>query len=179
MTKMTIENTTAVAPAHEVRERLKALESMSTDELRCEYARLFGEATFSRNRTYLLKRVAWLIQRDAFGDISEKARKRAEELAAGSSLRVRARRVPPLRESRTEAVSMKLERQHERDPRLPLPGAVIVREFKEQEIRVTVLNDGFLYKEKHYKSLSAIAREVTGTNWNGFIFFFGKKEGVA
>lgn len=174
---MTIENTNAFAPAHQVHKQLEALESMSTDELRCQYARLFGEATFSRNRTYLLKRVAWRIQCDAYGDISEKAQKRAEELAEGSSLRVRAKRIATVQCEASEGVTVKLERHYDRDPRLPLPGAVIVREFKGQQIRVTVLKEGFLYKEKHYRSLSSIAREVTGTNWNGFVFFFGSKEG--
>lgn len=59
----------------------------------------------------------------------------------------------------------------ERDPRLPEPGTVIEREHNGDKIRVKVLEDGFEYKDKTYRSLSAIAREATGTTWNGLLFF--------
>ncbi|MCA9315209.1 MAG: DUF2924 domain-containing protein [Planctomycetes bacterium] len=59
----------------------------------------------------------------------------------------------------------------ERDPRLPKPGDLITRTFQDKEIRVQVLDAGFLYDGKTWRSLSAIAKEVTGTSWNGFLFF--------
>ena len=57
------------------------------------------------------------------------------------------------------------------DPRLPAPGTWLTREFRGQRIAVEVLEKGFLYQERVYKSLSAVARKVTGTQWNGFDFF--------
>jgi len=62
-------------------------------------------------------------------------------------------------------------RKPERDVRLPKPGTLLRREFKGELIVVQVLADGFQYQDRFYKSLSAIARQVTGTPWNGYEFF--------
>jgi hypothetical protein len=59
----------------------------------------------------------------------------------------------------------------ERDPRLPPVGSVLKRSFKTTEYEVTVLDSGFEFQGKNYKSLSKIAREIAGTSWNGFGFF--------
>ena len=58
-----------------------------------------------------------------------------------------------------------------RDPRLPLPGTLLAREFQGRDIVVKVLDNGFEFDGRRYKSLSAIAKEVTGSKWNGFLFF--------
>ena len=58
-----------------------------------------------------------------------------------------------------------------RDGRLPVPGTVLTRPFENRRIVVTVLEQGFEYQSRRYRSLSAIAREVTGTRWNGLLFF--------
>ena len=57
------------------------------------------------------------------------------------------------------------------DPRLPPPGTYLEREYKGRRIIVKVLVDGFEFDGENYRSLSAIAHEVTGTKWNGFLFF--------
>jgi hypothetical protein len=59
----------------------------------------------------------------------------------------------------------------ERDPRLPRPGGVLTRTFQGTEIKVQILDAGFGYEGKTWRSLSAIAKAVTGTSWNGFLFF--------
>jgi len=59
----------------------------------------------------------------------------------------------------------------DRDPRLPKAGAVLTRTFKGKEIKVEVLDAGFAYDGKTWRSLSAIAKEVSGTSWNGYLFF--------
>jgi hypothetical protein len=59
----------------------------------------------------------------------------------------------------------------ERDPRLPPVGSVLKRSFKTTEYEVKVLDAGFEFQGKTYKSLSKIAREIAGTSWNGFGFF--------
>ena len=59
----------------------------------------------------------------------------------------------------------------DRDPRLPPAGAEIRRVFDGVEHVVTVLDDGFMFRGKRYKSLSMIAREISGTRWNGYGFF--------
>jgi CubicO group peptidase (beta-lactamase class C family) len=58
-----------------------------------------------------------------------------------------------------------------RDARLPAPGTVLKRHYQGQNIAVTVLEEGFLYDNQNYGSLSAIAHRVTGTRWNGYLFF--------
>ena len=58
----------------------------------------------------------------------------------------------------------------QRDPRLPAPGTIITRTFKGREVRVEVLDAGFRYDGRDWRSLSAIAREVTGVVWNGYLW---------
>src|SRR5206468_3589541 len=63
------------------------------------------------------------------------------------------------------------DRHAVRDPRLPSLGSVITRQYKGQEIRVTVTETGFEWEGRSYRSLSAVARDVCGQRWNGFLFF--------
>ena len=81
------------------------------------------------------------------------------------------------------AAPAKTAAPRERDPRLPRPGGVLTRTFKGKEIKVEVLDAGFAYDGKTWRSLSAIAKEVSGTSWNGFLFFGlqtrAKKDGAA
>jgi hypothetical protein len=58
-----------------------------------------------------------------------------------------------------------------RDKRLPIPGTIIHKKYKGQDIHVKVLDKGFEYKDKYYRSLTAIAYELSGAHWNGFSFF--------
>ena len=63
------------------------------------------------------------------------------------------------------------KRRHIRDARLPAVGTVLTREIDGKSVRATVAPDGFVYGGKTYRSLSAVAKEATGTIWNGFLFF--------
>jgi hypothetical protein len=66
----------------------------------------------------------------------------------------------------------------DRDYRLPIPGTTIHKKYKDQTYTVLVLNGNFEFQNKRYKSLSAIAKEITGSHWNGFQFFgLEKREG--
>ena len=116
--------------------------------------------------------IAWRMQALSEGDISERARRRAAELANDADLRIRTPRDPFKHgsaevHSRTTTGTL----NSPRDPRLPLPGTLLVREFRDKTIVVKVLDEGFEYDNRRYKSLSAIARKVTGSKWNGFLFF--------
>ena len=62
-----------------------------------------------------------------------------------------------------------------RDKRLPIPGSLIVKKYKGRTYEVRVLEQGFQYNGMNYKTLTEIAREITGTHWNGFMFFGYKK----
>jgi hypothetical protein len=77
----------------DIEKEVAALQQMSTGQLCNRYAELFGESTRTRHRTYLVRKIAWKMQALAEGDLSERARRRAEELARGAELRV----MPPKR----------------------------------------------------------------------------------
>jgi hypothetical protein len=63
------------------------------------------------------------------------------------------------------------------DNRLPLPGTILKREYKGRVVRVKVLLDGFEFEGERYKSLTAVAKAITGKHWNGFHFFNLPKDG--
>ncbi len=75
------------------------------------------------------------------------------------------------RASAKTAAPAKAAPSRDRDPRLPKPGGILTRTFKGKEIKVEVLDAGFAYDGKTWRSLSAIAKEVSGTSWNGYLFF--------
>ncbi len=62
------------------------------------------------------------------------------------------------------------------DSRLPMPGGVIVKEYRGETLVVKVTDTGFEFRDRRYTSLSAIAKEITGTKWNGYAFFQMTKE---
>ncbi len=156
---------------NEIKATIRTLFSMSVGDLRNKYYEVHGYHINSRNKDFLLKKIAWGIQANFFGDISEASKKKAYEIADFTRLRVRKnkpRKVMPFNTADFDRiVPVKLTR----DPRLPMAGAILNKNFNGKLITVKVLEKGFEYESKFYRSLSAIAREVTGTNWNGFKFF--------
>lgn len=153
-------------------QEIQGLFRMTVGELRDKYIEIFGEETRSYHKEFLRKRIAWRIQALAEGGISERARRRAKELADDADLRIRAPRDPVVTGSaEIRARTAIAHLSPSRDPRLPLPGTLLVREFKGRDIVVKVLDTGFEFDDRRYKSLTAIAKEVTGSKWNGFLFF--------
>ena len=144
--------------------QIAQLQAMTVGQLREEYERVFGEEARSRNRTWLWRRIAWRVQELEYGGLSERAKRRLEELMSDAEL---ALRTPPGRfqEARDTAV------RQTRDPRLPRPGTALLKSYKGQRVVVEVLHDGFSYGGQVFRSLSAVARAVTGTRWNGWAFF--------
>jgi hypothetical protein len=144
-----------------VSEQLVALEKMTVGELAEKFRDVFGFPTRTRNKPYLRKRVAWQIQALAEGGLSPRALAKIEELAPLAPVRWR----PDIVAAGHTIPS------RSRDPRLPAPGTVLVRVHKGAEHRVTVLPEGFDYQGQRHASLSQIARLITGTPWNGYLFF--------
>lgn len=145
------------------------LETMSVNQLAKRFEEVFGEQCRSRHKRYLIRRIAWRLQANAEGGLTERARKRAEELANDAEIRV----TPP-RENKSkgdDARPTTIKMDSGRDKRLPPPGNWIEREYKGRMIRVMVVTDGFEYEGERYRSLSAIAKAVTGSHINGFLFF--------
>jgi hypothetical protein len=154
-----------------VSREVAALKRMNVGQLRTRYAEVFGEATNSRHKQWLVKRIAWRMQANAEGGLSERARRRAMELADDADLRVTAPREP---KTTTTVASSPIATAA--DDRLPLPGTRLLRTYKGQSVEVQVLADGFEFEGQRYKSLSAVAKAVTGNHWNGY-HFFGLKRG--
>ena len=149
---------------------LAALEKMTPNELRQRYAEVFGEATNCRNKDWLIKRIAWRLQANAEGDLSERAKRRAAELANDADLRVKA---PPAPAERTVTRTVAMPAANG----APRPGTVISREYKGQQIQVAVKTNGFEFEGETYKTLSALAKKITGTHTSGNLFFRVGKNG--
>jgi hypothetical protein len=161
-----------------VGKEVAALQRMSTAELRAKYAEVFGEATTANNRPWLLRRIAWRLQALAFGDLSERAKRRAAELANDADLRLNPPRAKPATPTPEPAQPTVLPFQP--DGRLPPPGTILTRKYKGQVLQVQVLPHGFAFEGEVYLSLSAVAKAVTGPHLNGFAFFrIGGKGGEA
>jgi len=156
---------------------LAGLDHMSVPELRHQYATLFGEPTWVANRAWLVKRLAWRMQALAEGDLSERARRRAAELANDADLRLGPPRPPTNGSARTPVAPVAIPRTRH-DARLPRPGSLLTRAYKGQTLQVQVLADSFEFEGKFYDSLSAVARAITGSHCSGYLFFrLGRKGG--
>jgi len=161
---------------------LAGLEHLTVPELRHQYATLFCEPSWVANRAWLVKRIAWRMQALAEGDLSERARCRALELAHDADLRLgppRPKQDGSVKKngSVSTAVTVASPRGR-RDARLPRPGTLLTRAYKGQTLQVQVLADGFEFEGKFYDSLSAVARAITGSHCNGYWFFqLGRKGG--
>jgi hypothetical protein len=153
-----------------VTKEVAALERMTAGQLRERYAELFRESTHARNRRWLIRRIVWRLQSLDQGGLSERACQQATELAKTSDLRVTAPRSPklsPVAPARTKVVAYHAKGVS----RVPLPGTLITRHYKGQLLQVKVVADGFEFEGEVYKSLSAVAKRITGSHWNGFKFF--------
>jgi hypothetical protein len=147
-------------------QEVATLERLSVGQLRQRFAELFGETTAASNRTWLIKRIAWRLQALAEGEMSERARRRAAELAQDADLRLN----PPRSQTTTvapEPVSIPALV----DSRLPPPGTILTRPYKGQLVQVQVLTEGFAFAGRVNPSLSAEAKAITGSHCNGYHFF--------
>ena len=145
--------------------RIRALQQISVHELQKEYCRVFGEKTTATHKGFLLKKIAWKIQELEFGGITEEVKEKALAIVENLGL---TGRIPSIKLKKKRKIITQSSFQ---DKRLPLPGTVIIRKYKDKQVAVQVLEDGFEYKGCKYRSLSAVAKAVTGSHWNGFSFF--------
>src|SRR5262245_50429613 len=130
-----------------VAREVAALQRLTVPQLRQRYAEVFGETTNANHRAWLIKRIVWRMQALAEGDLTERARRRAAELANDADLRLNPPRdAIPL----GDATDLALEAQprtlvFQTDHRLPAPGTVLTRPYKGRVVQVQVLADGFEY----------------------------------
>ncbi len=142
----------AAIPPDDVLGRLAALQTLPTPDLKRQWRELFGTEPPPFNRAYLQSRLAYRIQELAYGGLRPETRTRLEAL--GEQL---------------DGGNVVLRRV--RADSRPLAGTRLVREWQGVQHVVTVRADDFEYEGRPYKSLSAVARHITGTRWNGWTFF--------
>lgn len=166
-----------------LKNELARMQKMTVAELRDKYAELFGETTRSGNRDFLTKRIAWRLQALEEGDFEQRIKRiRAKALAIANDADLRVRSPKP-RPSTAEPPDIAVVARvgprptkrkttiPNRDPRLPRPGTILTRLYKDAIIQVTVGDSTFEYEGLEYPSLSAVAKAVTGSHMNGFRFF--------
>jgi Protein of unknown function (DUF2924) len=135
--------------------RVAALPKTPTPELKQMWRELFDKEPPGFSRNYLISRLAYRIQELAYGGLKPANRAKLDALA--------------------DALDPKAARK--RVTNGPIVGTQLIREWRGVEQRVTVLADGFEWEGRRYKSLSAVARAISGTRWNGWAFFGMKRHG--
>ena len=135
-----------------ISEEIADLRAMNVSELVEKHVQVFGKLPRCKQPTWLWRRIAWKIQEQRFGGLSEKAKARLEELIAEIDI--------PLNGARKQI-------KRGRDTL----GTTVTRVWKGREIRATSVEGGWEYESVVYRSLSAIAKHVTGSHWNGKLFF--------
>ena len=158
----------------EMAKEVAALAQLSLAELRARYAELFHEPTWVGNRSWLTRRIAWRLQALAKGDLSERARLYAPQIADDADLRLmppKDRDQPAGPKTPATRVAPKPPLPQQPDRRLPPPGSILTRVYKGHTLQVEVLHAGFAYQGNVYPSLSAVAKAITGSHLSGFLFF--------
>jgi Protein of unknown function (DUF2924) len=124
------------------------IRSLGLDQLRVRWRAAFGRSPpAGLTKDIIGRMIAWRIQEQAFGGLNRETLKLLDDLARGKNA----------------GLEGKLRRLK--------AGTVLVREYRGERHTVTVVPDGFMWRENTYGSLSSIAQEITGTNWNGPRFF--------
>jgi hypothetical protein len=137
--------------------QIAALKTKSTADLRDTWQELFGKQPPVLGRRYLEDRVAYRIQELHFGGLSARARQKLDALVD----------------------QLEPQAARRRDPGRPIAGTQLRREWRGVEHVVTVREHDFEYEGRFYRSLSAVAREIAGSRWNGWTFFGIRRNGSA
>ncbi len=132
--------------------RLAELKTADNTKVKEMWRELFESEPPPYNRPYLESRLAYRIQELSLGGLSNETKRRLRDIAANK------------------------EGNSARKPTLFTPGIMLVREWRGTVHKVTVLQDGYEYEGQRFRSLSRIARVITGTNWNGHAFFGLRKK---
>ena len=145
-------------PKQDVPARLAALTDMPIGDLKAEWRRLFATEPPPYSRAFLGRRLAYRTQELAYGGLKRETLDRLEALGERFD---------------SKKLSIRRIRQEQR----PVAGTRLIREYQGVPHTVTVTRDGYEFEGRPYQSLSAIARAITGTRWNGWAFFGLRKPG--
>ena len=136
-------------------QELTELSQMPLASLRERWRSLYGTEPPKYKRQYLIKRLAYRIQELAYGGLSKQAKSELEQIAEQND---------------NQRQNARTQRRKPKNTH-PVPGTRIVREWKNQRHEVTAVEGGFEYNGRRYKSLSAVAKTITGAHWSGPHFF--------
>lgn len=146
----------------ELLKEVSTLNDKPLKDLKDKYQKLYGpKKTVPVNRTFLVKRIVYKLQEQKHGGLSQAAKDKADALI---------KKHDPVNNKSVKSRNGDAKKAN-RDPRLPIPGTIIAKVYKGKKLEVKALEKGFEYKGKVYRSLSAIAKDITGNIWNGFLFF--------
>lgn len=140
-----------------IAQELARLKTHTTEQLVARHVELTGEPPPTRYKAGLFRRVAWLVQAERFGGLDDATQARLDAAIDALDLDLtRTPETPRKRPTRTDDIAV---------------GTVLTRVYKGQTFRVTATDEGFEYQGLAYPSLSAVARTITGSKWNGKLFF--------
>lgn len=147
-----------------IKNEIKELKSLSRNQLIQKWQKLFElPPSPTVRKEFLIKHLAWELQAQSQGGYSSQAKRKLEALAKDLEQN-RDLKADSIKNLKTTGLTIK-------------PGTKLIREYQGKNHEVLVLGKGFQYNQKTYKSLSAIANEITSTRWNGKVFF-GLKKGA-
>lgn len=138
------------------------LKNKPLDELKAKYAELFSQEATSNNKVFLWRKIAHRLQELKHGGLSERANNHIQTLI---------QQFDPINNKALRLDDNKSSQIKKRDMRLPIPGTLITKKYKGNTFEIKGLEKGFKHKGKIFRSLTAIAKEITGAHWNGFLFF--------
>ena len=141
---------------------ISQLKAKTINQLQAEFARIRGRTTASRNRRYLVRHIAWGLEAAAWAEAEADGAVRPSvivevpcRLPSGHCEHVDGVALPPVK----------------RDPRLPKPGTTLTRRYKGTTVAVDVTDHGFIWMGDQYRTLSAVAKAITGSHVNGYRWF--------
>ena len=139
------------------------LKNAPAEELLKRYKELYGEDATGTHKTYLWRKIAYKLQEQEHGGLSAKTKDKLNALIEEFD--------PINNKALRPDKPMVSQQAVVKDKRLPIPGTVLTKEYKGTNYQVKVLEKGFEYNGNIYKTLSAIAKEISGAHWNGYLFF--------
>ncbi|MDD5217538.1 MAG: DUF2924 domain-containing protein [Candidatus Omnitrophica bacterium] len=145
-----------------ITEQIEALKSTETKLLLDKWRENFGDSKPPANRLFLIRHLAYKLQESTHGPLAAAVKNTIQDLI---------RTYDPINKRTFKTRGGNISTPHGRDPRLPMPGSLITKIYKNNRIEVKVLEQGFEYRGTIYKNLSAVAEAITGNHWNGFVFF--------
>ena len=136
-----------------------SLAKLDLAALRWAWREAYGsDAPAGLGREFLLRFLSHRLQIQQLGDLDGKTKRILNRLATGDASAI----------ATSSGLGMNLK-----------PGTLLVREYKDEMHRVTVMAEGYAWRSQTYPTLSGVARAITGANWNGYVFFGLKKNAAA